>query len=452
VFNLRFVIFEKKLVQAIAKYMLLVYTHKITPRVKYIFKQICIRIIGVPVSFTTKIEEFIAHDSLKMSYTRQPLSNEVFVSSHELLFAQGISDIEIDVKDWYKTRCFFSCGEKSAMPFDIFAASFYLLSRYEEYLPHVKDEFGRFTANESLAFKEGFLHEPVVDMWAYRFKAVLQVNYPKYKFEDKSYSIKPVIDVPCAYQYKSKGIMRSIGGTLKDLLRFKLKNVYERYSVLLGFKRDPFDTFKYIINRQKQAQSKFVVFFLVGNYSTYDKNINVQKRTFTSLIKRVGDYCSIGLKTSYFALDHFKTLKIEKLRMEAVINTALQASRHSFSKLNLPESYRNLITLEIKEDYTMGYPDHIGFRAGTSTPFFFYDLDYEIQTPLRIHSYPIMDNALLQKQSLLDKRQVLQNLINKVKDVDGEFVAVFHNYTFSNNPKWKGYKQLFNIILNSIND
>ena len=77
--------------------MLLVFTHKITPRLKYTFKQVCTRILGIPVAFTTTIEEFIAHDSLKMSYARQPLSNEVFVRSHELLFEQGISDVDIHV-------------------------------------------------------------------------------------------------------------------------------------------------------------------------------------------------------------------------------------------------------------------------------------------------------------------------------------------------------------------
>lgn len=432
--------------------MLLVYTHKITPRIKYIFKQICIRILGLPVSFTTKIEEFIAHDALKISYTKQPLSNELFISSNTLLFEQGFSDIDIEVSDWDKTKSFFPCTEKSALPFDIFAASFYLLSRYEEYLPHVKDEYGRFTAKQSLAFKNGFLHEPVVDIWAYKFKKVLQNNYPDYKFEKRSYTISPVIDIPSAYSFKSKGIIRTLGGTLKDIARLKLRNVYRRYAVLLNFKRDPFNTFKYIINRQKITEFKFVVFFLIGNYSTYDKNINVQKREFTSLIKQVGDYCKIGLKTSYFSLENPAILKEEKLKMETIINTHLVASRQSFSKLNLPESYRNLIELEIKEDYTMGYINHVGFRAGTCTPFFFYDLDYEIQTPLRIHTYHVLDNALLNKKSFLDKKQVLLKTINQVKAVNGEFVSVFHNYTFSADPTWKGYKELFNVVLNSVNE
>ena len=168
--------------------MLLVYTHKISPRLKYVFKHICTRVLGFKVDFTTKVEEFIAHDGLKMSYTRQQLGNEFFVKSHEILYEQGLSDIEINVHQWENTKCFFYNGEKSTMPFDIFAASFYLLARYEEYLPQVKDEFGRFIATESIAYKHGFLHQPVVDIWAYKFKAILRELYPDFVFPSISKS------------------------------------------------------------------------------------------------------------------------------------------------------------------------------------------------------------------------------------------------------------------------
>ncbi|MCB4807731.1 polysaccharide deacetylase family protein [Tamlana sp. 62-3] len=432
--------------------MLLVYTHKITPRLKYVFKHVCTRILKVQVSFTTKIEDFIAHDSLKMSYTKQPLSNEFFIKSHDILFEQGLSDVEINVQDWENTKCFFPNGEKSALPFDIFAASFYLLSRYEEYLPHVKDAYGRFPSSESLAFNSGFLQQPVIDIWAYKFKNALQEQFADYNFLERKYRIKPVIDVPTAYNYMAKGIVRTIGGTIRDLLHFRFKSLYERFAVLIGFRHDPFDTFKYIINRQRYSKYKFQFFFLLGDYSTFDKSISVNNKKFVSLIKHVADYCLVGIKVSYFALNDLRLLKKEKLRMEDILNTALQASRQSFSKLNLPESYRNLIELEINEDYTMGYVNTIGFRAGTCTPFLFYDLDYEIQTPLLINAYHLMDYALLKHKSLLDKKQVLNQIINEVKQVNGEFVAVFHNYTFTDEPRWRGFKELFNLILDSANE
>ncbi len=429
--------------------MLLVYTHKITPRLTYTFKHICKRILGLDVSFTSKIEDFIAHDSLKMSYTKQPLSNELFVRSNDLLFEQGLSDIDVHVQPWDNTKGFFATGERSHLPFDIFASSFYLLSRYEEYLPHVSDDFGRFMATESLAYNHRFLNQPVVDIWAYKLRDVLQERFPNFKFEERQYKIQPVIDVPTAYYFRQKGLLRTIGGTLNDLRSFKLRQLYERYMVLMGFQRDPYDTFKWIIARQKQSDFKFIVLFLIGDFSTYDKNINANKKQFVSLIKSVADYCDVGIKASYFSLDDISILKKEKIKMESITNTDLKAVRHSFSKLNLPTSYRNLVELEINLDFTMGYVDTLGFRAGTCTPFQFYDLDYEVQTPLQINPYQCLDFALLKYQSELDKTEHLKKLIDEVKAVNGTFTAVFHNYTFSDLDRWKGYKSLFNIILES---
>ena len=432
--------------------MLLVYTHKISPRLKYVFKHICTRILGVEVDFTTQIESFIAHDSLKMSYTKQQLGNEFFIRSHDILFEQGLSDIDVNVHTWEDTKGFFSAGDKSAIPFDIFAASFYLLSRYEEYLPHVKDQYGRFLATESIAYKNGFLEQPVVDIWAYKFRDALQKQFEDFKFPKREYSIKPIIDVPTAYHFKLKGVMRGVGGTLKELFQLKFKTLYNRFMVIFGLQHDPYDTFKYIINKQKQSNYKFLFFFLLGDFSTFDKGTNPNSKHFISLIKHVADYCYVGLKASYFALENAEVLKKEKMRMEDILNVPLKASRQSFSKLNLPESYRNLIEYEILEDYTMGYVNYMGFRAGTCTPFLFYDLDYEVQTPLKINSYHVMDYTLLKQHSLLDKKKALNEIIKQVKRVNGEFIPVFHNYTFSDVERWKGFKELFNIVLDSPNE
>lgn len=429
--------------------MLLVYTHKITPRVTYTFKHICKRILGLEVSFTSKVEDFIAHDSLKMSYAKKPLSHELFVRSNDLLFETGLSDITVNVQKWDNTKGFFATGERSNLPFDIFAASFYLLSRYEEYLPHVKDDYGRFLASESLAYAHNFLNQPIVDIWAYKLKAVLEERFPDYKFPVRNYSVQPVIDVPMAYYFKHKGFLRTIGGTLNDLRRFKLKQLYLRYLVIMGFKRDPYDTFKWIIRKQKKHDIKFVVLFLIGDYSTYDKNININKKQFVSLIKSVADYCDVGIKASYLSLDDILVLKKEKLKLETITHSAIKAVRHSFSKLNLPTSYRNLVELEMHQDYSMGYIDTMGFRAGTCTPFQFYDLDFEVQTPLQINPYQCLDYGLLKYHSELDKREHLQKIINEVKTVNGTFVPVFHNYSFSDFDRWNGFRSLFNLILDS---
>ncbi len=62
-----------------------------------------------------------------------------------------------------------------------------------------------------------------------------------------------------------------------------------------------------------------------------------------------------------------------------------------------------------------------------------------------------MDLPLLKHHSQLDKQQILERFINNIKKVDGTFSPVFHNYSLSDDDTWKGFKVLFNQILNSVN-
>jgi hypothetical protein len=82
----------------------------------------------------------------------------------------------------------------------------------------------------------------------------------------------------------------------------------------------------------------------------------------------------------------------------------------------------------------------------------FYDLDYEVQTPLKIYSYNVLDYTLLEINSLLDKKKLLNEIIQEVKKVNGLFIPVFHNYTFSDIQRWTGFKELFNLIIESPNE
>jgi len=425
--------------------MLLVYTHKVTPRLTFTFRHFFTRILQIPVSFTTKVEEFIAHNDLKFTYVKQPLRNEFFIKSNGLLFEQGINAIEINIGTWDDITCFFQSRQAASVPFDIFAATFYLLSRYEEYLPHVKDRFERFPAEESLAFQHKFLGKPLIDIWAYKFRVLLKEKFPEYQFINRKFEYISTIDVDIAYSYKHKGAIRTIGGYFNDLSRLKILDMWDRTLVLLGFRQDPFDTYDEFLEFQKQYNIKTLFFFLVGDYTTYDKNISSRNTKLRSLIKSIADYADVGLHPSYFTMKNEVILKKEKLRLENILNRPIKKSRQHYLRLDMPETYQNLINLEVQEDYTMGYASHYGFRASTCTPFYFYDLDYEIQTPLKIYPFAVMDGTLRDYLQLSNKRafEVILKLAQEVKKVDGTFITLFHNDTISNKGKWRRWKKLY---------
>ena len=425
--------------------MLLIYSLKTTQRITYIFKHICFRILGIEVNFTNVIEDFIAYSGPKLSYGKKELGNELFIQSTELLMQDGFESIDITVKDWGDTKCFFAVGKNSVLPFDIFAASFYLLSRYEEYLPQVKDEKGRFLASESIAFKAGFLQDPVVDIWAYKFKDLLLQTFPDIKYSARKPSIHTIINASQPLLYKNKGLLRILIGFFNDLFSFNLKSIFDRSSVLFGFRKDPFNTFNWIINSVKKSKSSLTVFFLLGASKIFEESLNSQKESFKLLIKNVSDYQEIGLIFSDEALNSLAVLNEEKEKIEAITNRTLRRSMNNEYLVSLPHNYRNLIELEIATDFTMVYENVIGFRASTCSPFLFYDLDYEIVTPLKIHPISLTTKGL-NKTSTSKKTETIQKMMESVKKVNGTFSMIFDNYNFMNIKKNTVLKTIFSEI------
>jgi hypothetical protein len=420
--------------------MLLVYTQKITPRITYVFKHICTRILGIEVTFTSVIEELISFEGPKLSYGKQPLGNELFIQSHGLLTQQGFESEHIVVREWGDTKCFFSVTEKSNLPFDIFSAGFYLLSRYEEYLPHVKDANGRFPAIESLGYNYGFLEQPVIDIWAYKFKSLLVKMFPELVFPSRCFTIHTVVDASQPYAFKQRGFLRTVIGFTKDLLKFKLKRIIDRAAVLMGVRNDPFDTFQWLIQTARKGSNKLTVFFMLGAPLVFEESLNTRRQKFKLLVKYVADYKKVGLIFSHETLSDYDMLKKEKKRIEDITNRALLESFNAHYLVNLPDTYRNLVELEIAKDYTMVYEDTPGFRAGTCTPFLFYDLDYEIKTPLIIHPITTTTAAFKNKYAS-DIAKTIEKLWSSVNAVNGTFTMSFTNKNFTpiaSNEVWRG--------------
>ncbi|UII74924.1 polysaccharide deacetylase family protein [Flagellimonas sp. HMM57] len=415
--------------------MLLIYTHKITNRLTYTAKQIFEKILGVEITFTTKVEDFIKHSGPKITYSKQPLQNEFFVRSNDLLFEQGINDLEIKMSDWEGIPCFFATGEKSSIPYDIFSASFFLLSRYEEYLPHVKDSVGRFPAKESLAYQHKFLELPVVDLWAYKLMAALKQRFPDINNTQRAYKFTSIINVTTSHSYAYRGWTRSLGGFFLDLGSLKLKSLVYRVSVLLGLKKDPYDNFDELIRIHKKFPIKTMFFFQFAKYSAHDKNISPNNNKFGYLIKSVADYSVVSLSTSFLSSMDKVVLKEEKRQLSNLINRPINYSRLRYNKVNVPTTYRNLIEAEFNEDFSMGYTHEIGFRAGTCTPFGFYDINMEAKQPLKIHPFAIHDYALVNYRNDSEIFEIMDRIYRQIKQVNGNFTAIFSNELLGGNHK-----------------
>ncbi len=407
--------------------MLLIFTHKVTNRLTYTTKQIFEKILGVDIGFTTKVEDFIKHSGPKMTYSKQPLQNEFFIRSNDLLFEQGINDLEINVSDWDGVPCFFAAGEKSTLPFDVFSASFFLLSRYEEYLPHVKDSVGRFPVKESIAYQNKFLHLPVVDLWAHKLMAALQERFPELESKEKNYQFTSIINVTTSHAFAMRGISRTLGGFFIDIGNFKFRNVVKRFAVLLGIHKDPYDNFFELVEIHKKFPIKSMFFFQFAKHSAHDKNVSTNNNKFRFLIKSIADYSVVSLSTSFMSSSNNNVLREEKKQLGNLINRPINYSRLRYNRVNVPAAYRSLVETEFTDDFSMGYTHEIGFRAGTCTPFYFYDINTEIRQPIKIHPFAMHDYALTHFKTKEEVFAKLDEVYRVVKQVKGELIFVFSN-------------------------
>jgi len=432
---------------------MLVHVPRITDRVMYTFDLVLKQLLGVEFELTSNAEKFIAYEGPKWAYGFVRLGEAPFQKAVNLLFERHINEQETASVDFEGVKGLFPVyGKNTLMPFDVFAASFYLVSRYEEYLPQVRDKYGRFQAESTWMFENGLLHKPLVEIWAISFKKRLQTLFPELSFKERKFKFVPTYDVDAAWAYKYKGVYRTLGGFIRDLTSGNRENLRERYDVLRGKRKDPFDSFDFQFELQKEFKLKPIYFILCGEYDNNDKNISLRKEAFRSLIKRLGDYADVGIHPSFSSYLDLEKMQAEINGLSEVLHRPLTKSRQHFLRMNLPRSYQKLIELDISDDYTMGFASQIGFRAGISSSFLFFDLENDMATHLMVHPFALMDGTLRDYLNLgvEESLTAAKQLIDEVKAVDGTFIYLTHNETLGGEKRWVGWPELYREMLEYI--
>lgn len=337
---------------------LLVYVPLLTPRIKYIFNFIFKDVLKAELEFSQDLAGFMSADVPKFCYAGQAIGGALFFKSVPLLTSQGISRQEIRVTTFGDTKVPFATTG-GVLPFDVFAASFYLLSRYEEYLPYVPEKNGGYPARLSLQYRLGTLQTPLIDEWAMFLKNILLKHFPQLRFGKKHFSFKP------AYSFHHNA-------SHKD---GKISKALEKVKTLIGLRR-------------------------------LEKGQEQQLEAVNQLITEMNRNGLVGNPEFLFP-DNMKSTNIEET-------------------LTIPKSYLRLAMKNIYQDYNMYYADTPGFRAGTCSPFFWYDLQIEQQTKLKVYPIAFTDHILRFKKKTDDLLVQLKEVMDHVKLVDGSFYSLWH--------------------------
>ena len=415
--------------------MILIHTPVVRPRIIYVFRHFFQHRLGQEVSFTSDVGVFVAHSGPKMSYGDVPLGNEFFIAANGLLADQGVNSVDISVFQWEGMPAFFATSAKSQLPFDFFAASFYLMSRYEEYMPYVPDDLGRFKVEQSLAYNHNFLDLPLIDMWFECFVAAWTDFFELPPFTQQVSTTELVIEIPQLYAYKYKTIFRSFFEGLYDFGRLRFAKTFDRLMVILRFREDPLIGLIEQMEAFRSTAVSFRFFALYAALGIHDKSLSVFSKKHQQELKSLSDYAPTAPLASFESTQKSQKLVQDITRFSGLIHRPIKAIRQHKLVLRFPDTYRTYASLGIKHDYSMQYPDVPGFRASTAHPFRFYDLGEEQQTPLTIHPICLSESHIRAQQYARKMRQLFIWYQSRLQKLHAPLLVALTNESFNSRSK-----------------
>lgn len=425
---------------------MLIYTPNITSRTRYILDYFNEKLLW-QAELTDDSEYFASYKNEKLNYSDERIdAAEFYIKPSGLLHETGLHKQFIECFEWNDVKAFYQTSDDFG--FDIFSAVFYLITRYEEYLEHEPDEYGRYAHWNSLAWKEGFMHQPVVDIWMQKFVKQLHKKFSIFNFQFSIFRFLPSYDIDIAWSYKHKGLWRSIAASIKQP-----KTISQRLKVVRGKEKDPFDSYEWMNELHSKHELKPVYFFLLAEEnSKYDKNILPKQNALQQLVYSTAQQNLVGLHPSTKSNVIKELLLKEKQTLESISKKKITQTRHHYILFHLPHSFRELINAGFTDDYSMGYGTINGFRASTSHSYLWYDLGKEESTLLRIHPFAFMEaNSFYElHQTAQEALTEMMHLCNEVKKVNGTFISIFHNHFFGADPLFNGWKEMYEEFVNEV--
>ena len=369
-----------------------------------------------------------------------------------LLWETDVHPLNVAQGTWQDLPTFFAAGENHTLPFDIFSAVFFLLSRYEEYLPYTPDRHGRYPATESILYKTGLLQRPIIDEWTQQLRDMLRNEY-QLPVKDPEFRFLPTYDIDIAWSYKHKGRQRTAGSIIKKLLGMKTAEISEQMRVLQEIEPDPYDAYDRIeqLHAGKIPKPKF--FVLAAHRTTpFDKNISPKHPAMSSLIRRLMNIGEVGMHPSYYSNDENIFAEEQHFLQICIQKEELRITRQHYIKLKLPDTYHLLDRMDMYADYSMGYATHPGFRAGTAQSFYWYDLSRNKEGLLEVFPFCFMDTmAHYFLQLDVDKAfSLLREMTQRLKACNSILITVFHNFSLGTDKEWAGWYEAYERFVQEI--
>ena len=329
--------------------------------------------------------------------------------------------------------------------YDILGLTYWMLTRQEEVGRTDLDNYGRFPATASHAYKHGYLQRPIVDEWLLVICQIIKSVWPALELKSSEYSVQLSHDVdsPARYGFSTpKRFLRSIAGDI--LIRKSVRAALKAPSLFLGGRDrlhpgDPLNTFDWIMDRSEDHGLRSAFYFICGRTDPdLDALYNVDHPAIRKLIRRIHERGhEIGLHPSYGTYLRPDAIAMEAAALKRVckeegVCQALWGGRMHFLRWKQPETLRAWDGAGMSYDSSLGYPETPGFRCGTCIEYQAFDPVAQEALSLRIRPLVAMDVSVIADEYLgLGTSDNASVEFNRMSDacrrVGGAFTLLWHN-------------------------
>jgi hypothetical protein len=349
-------------------------------------------------------------------------------------------------------------GEPYEIPFDLFGCVFYFLTGYEEATVAMRDEHGRFPSQASLLGRCGFLGRPLVDEYVEVLWHVIHARWPSLERRRRTYRLVPTHDVDWPFV--------SYGRPLREVAEKAIGDIVHRRGWRVAYRRlvsrlrhdpfaDPANTFGFLMDQSEKHGVESEFLFVTGRSSSFDVNYNIDDPPIQTIMREIhsrGHW--IGLHASYSSQRSERQLKDEFSRLltdasALGIRQETWGSRMHYLRWQHGTTWPMLDAAGVDYDSTLGFADHVGFRAGTCREFPVFDL---VQTqPLKLREKPLiaMDQTLLHPAYMHQRKDGvlgwIESISRECRNYAGSFVILWHNSTLISSEDRRLYAEILEI-------
>ena len=269
-------------------------------------------------------------------------------------------------------------------------------------------------------------------------------------FKLRKYRAVATYDIDHPFLYRYKGFIKNSGGFLRDGLKGHFRKTKERLGTLLRLQEDPYlASIRSIDQIQSQFNRSYYLFVLLGKRGKYGRTTTYSPKAYFRYLKTL-TLSHIGLHPSYDTLRNLEQLGKEKKQLEKILQSKITHSRQHFLRMQVPETFQELILAGVEEDFTLAFAHAPGFRSGTAIPYFFYDLQKDEATTLLIRPTVMMDSTFIfhQKLSPEEALQKMKQLVDACKQSGGDYLSLWHNSNLAGTPEENPW---INVFIQSFN-